>query len=362
MTTDETIRKSCARSLRYLEDHQSTDGLWRDFHTLAGASSDWVSGFVTYAIACTNWRHPSVLTACKALLYRQRPNGGWSYSSAVPTDCDSTAWVLLALSMGPMWRPSTIQHGLRFLVDHQVEPTAGFATYAARDGIERFIELPETLTEGWRRPHPCVTAVTIHALLVHGERPSSTLIRKATAYLESERDVNGTWWSYWWKGYAYSTYHALRALAMATPGHRPDAHLTESFLLAEQGADGGWNDSGRNESETFATAFAVLALLLGARDEALVAAARGVEWLIHHQEAAGNWPTSPILRIPPPTATDPDKIQLWRVNQDGTGVVIADQHGLFTTAAGMWAIAIFAAMTQPSRPIASITPIGASSW
>src|SRR5680860_539381 len=195
MTTDETIRKSCARSLRYLEDHQSTDGLWRDFHTLAGASSDWVSGFVTYAIACTNWRHPSVLTACKALLYRQRPNGGWSYSSAVPTDCDSTAWVLLALSMGPMWRPSTIQHGLRFLVDHQVEPTAGFATYAARDGIERFIELPETLTEGWRRPHPCVTAVTIHALLVHGERPSSTLIRKATAYLESERDVNGTWWS-----------------------------------------------------------------------------------------------------------------------------------------------------------------------
>jgi squalene cyclase len=358
VATDETIKQSCARALRYLCNHQAADGLWRDFRTLAGASSDWVSGFVAYAIASTNWEHPCVLAACKALLYRQRPNGGWSYNRSVPTDCDSTAWVLLALSMGPMWRPSAIQHGHRFLADHQVEPTAGFATYAPRDGIERFIELPAELTEGWRCAHPCVTAVTMHSLLVHGERPDSALIQNAAAYLETERDKNGTWRSYWWKGYAYSTYHALRALAMVTPGDRPDAHVTESFLLAEQRTDGGWNDSGGSESEAFATAFVVLTLLLGASDKAMTGAAKGVDWLIQHQRAEGDWMPSPILRIPPPMATDPGEIQFWRINQGGTGVIIADQLGLFTTAAGMWAMATFGAMTRRTCPVASAVPVG----
>lgn len=358
MVTDNAVSHACAQALRFLEGRRSPDGLWRDFHTLAGASSDWVSAFVAHAIACADCRRPSVLAGCKALLYRQRPNGGWSYNRSVPTDCDSTAWAMLALSTAPMWRPSTIQHGLRFLIDHQMEDTGGFATYAARDGIERFIELPETMTTGWRRAHPCVTAVTIQSLLVHGEPPESKVIHRAVAYLEKERDPTGVWRSYWWKGHAYSTYHTLRAFGMARIGHRQDVQETEAFLLAEQRADGGWSDSDSAESEVFATAFIVLALLLHPDDEPLEAAGRGVEWLISQQDTDGRWPAAPILRIPPPTAMDPEQVRLWRIDEDGTGVVVADQHGLFTTAAALWAIATFRPMLSArARPASGISAV-----
>jgi squalene cyclase len=350
------LDRAVVRAIGYLEASRSGDGLWRDFHTLAGASTDWVSGFVAYAISNAAGSRPSVRAACKALLGRQRPNGGWAYNRAVPTDCDSTSWVLLALSTGPMWRPSAIMSGLRFIADHRVAKGGGYATYAARDGIERFVELPASMTEGWRIAHPCVTAVALQSLLVHGRSPNSEPVGAALDYLVSQRDARGVWPSYWWQGYGYGTYHALRALRMARAIHARDVDVTAGYLIEQQGEDGGWcdeTDAGPAESGAFATACIVLALLLEPNEAARAAAARAVEWLGRSQRPDGGWPVRPILRIPTPMTRTPDEVENWRIDEEGTGVVVADQRALFTTAAALWAIATFLGM-RPVRRIPEV--------
>jgi squalene-hopene/tetraprenyl-beta-curcumene cyclase len=352
MDPGDEVDAAIGRAIGYLEAQRSPDGLWRDFHTLAGTSSDWVSGFVAYAIASAAGRRPSVLTACKVLLARQRPNGGWSYNRTVPTDCDSSSWVLLALSAGPMWRPSAIRRGLRFIADHGVDGSGGFATYAAQDGIERFVELPASMTVGWRTAHACVTAVAVECLLVHGERRDSALVRAALEYLVGERDSRGVWPSYWWKGVGYGTYHALRALRMARAIGRRDVDDTLASLVARQRPDGGWCDhdidADAAESEVFGTACIVLALLLEPSAATLPAAARAVDWLTRTQRPSGAWPATPILRIPTPLTRTPDEVSDWRIDAPGTGVIVADQRASFTTAAALWALGAFQRVA-PSR-------------
>lgn len=336
MPTQDAVDQAIARATQYLLASRSADGLWRDFHTLAGPSSDWVTAFVAHALASVGVERALLLIVWKALHHRQRRNGGWAYNASVPTDCDSTAWSLLALADGPMWRPSAIRHGVQFLAGHQDPASGGYSTYSASDGIESFIDVPSAMTAGWRRPHPCVTAVTIQSLRVHGQRCDNPVIQAAVSYMCRERELDGTWRSYWWRGPAYATYHALRALAMC---HVEDAEArtVESTLLACQRADGAWAPED-GTSEAFATAFTVLALLLRPRRETLVVAKRGVAWLLERQREDGSWPTAPILRIPPPNVIEPDAHRLWRSDQLGTGVVIADQRAVFTTAAVTWAM------------------------
>ena len=54
------------------------------------------------------------------------------------------------------------------------------------------------------------------------------------------------------------------------------------------------------------------------------------------QEADGGWPSEPTMRIPRPGDVDPDRRRLVRL---GGGVVVADQHRTFTTAACVAALA-----------------------
>ncbi|MEO1188998.1 MAG: hypothetical protein AAFW60_07990, partial [Pseudomonadota bacterium] len=63
---------------RFLVDGQSTDGLWRDFRTLAGAGSEWVTGFVCQQVAGCGRLDEEVAKALHTLSYRQKPTGGWS--------------------------------------------------------------------------------------------------------------------------------------------------------------------------------------------------------------------------------------------------------------------------------------------
>jgi hypothetical protein len=51
------------------------------------------------------------------------------------------------------------------------------------------------------------------------------------------------------------------------------------------------------------------------------------------QAEDGGWPSDPVLRIPPPDLVEPSSYRAWRADALGTGVVVRDQHRLFTTAA-----------------------------
>src|SRR5579871_839530 len=92
------VADALQRGAGFLRSGRSPDGLWRDFRTLAGLSCDWVTGFVAYALRQADPHDEAAADALSLVVRRQRRDGGFSYNKKVPSDCDSTSWVLLALS------------------------------------------------------------------------------------------------------------------------------------------------------------------------------------------------------------------------------------------------------------------------
>ncbi len=246
-----------------------------------------------------------------------------------------------------MWRPSAIERAVRYIIRHQAGPTKGFATYAPSDRIERFIGAfgPE-VTVGWHSAHVCVTAVALQSLLELGaSTDEGAAAERALNYLQACRSCRGLWESYWWPGEAYATYHALKALAAADRLRTLDLRSTVNSLCDNQLGNGAWSGGASTEPHAFSTALNVLALLLCEHRDALQAAARGIDWLIRNQCQSGSWQIAPILRIPPPMVEDPCTVDDWRLNEIGTGVIIEDRNGIFTTATSLRALTVFRAMS-----------------
>jgi squalene cyclase len=343
---DIALRTSIQRAQAFLLERRAPDGLWRDFLTLAGTSDEWVSAFVAHALAESDVAQGDLLPSSKALLYRQRWNGGWSYNRRVPPDCDSTAWALIASGMAPIWKPSSMAHAVAYVKQHQILPDGGFATYAAEDGIDRYIGAAEqNIVQGWLTTHTCVTGVALQALLLHGEPRSSDTVRSAIAYLLREQDPNGTWRSYWWTGFGYATYHALKAISMARRLGDQVVSGARGFFLRHQRQDGGWSDVLHGDSRVFETAFTLLALLLIPSREILKRADASVSWLRANQSEDGGWESAPMLRIPAPMVTSAESVTVWRINEPGTGVMLDDGARLFTSAAALWALARYASIS-----------------
>jgi hypothetical protein len=226
-----------------------------------------------------------------------------------------------------VWKPSMVLRALNYLLRHRNE--RGFATYTREDGIERFIGATPDQTEGWRSTHLCVTATATHALALHGLAGDERL-RDAIGTLQDAQGDDGLWTSYWWPGSSYATAQTLRALAAAR-GLTHDAwRRAVDGLLGQQHPDGGFGDGG-GESHAFPTAQSLTALLTRPDrrcDGAVDAAAR---WLVEAQRA-GHWASTPILRIPRPMISNPEA-ESFKEDALGTGVIVRDQHGVFTAAA-----------------------------
>jgi squalene cyclase len=335
------IDNAISKGLRFLKGTRCKDSLWRDFDTLAGKSSDWVSAFVSYSVSDSLASERMTLSTRRILMHRQRPNGGWSYNRYVPTDCDSTAWALLALSQNKRYNESVIKRGIHYIQQHQDRTQGGFSTYNADDQIDTFIQLHNKHLDGWYSLHVDVTSIVIQCLMSYDFSLDSEIIRKAALYVNRERYDNCYWKSYWWKGYSYSTYNALKALLICKSIGLEHLKKILLFLSSSQKQDGGWNDSCGDESEVFATAFVILTLLLYPMDITISHLKKGIYWLLCVQNADGSWPVRPILKIPPPLISNPDTIKKWRNNEIGTGVMIEDKKRIFTSSSVLRALITF---------------------
>jgi squalene-hopene/tetraprenyl-beta-curcumene cyclase len=318
------------RAVSFLHAGRSRDCLWRDFRTLAGLSSEWVSGFVAHALLRAEPADPIAASALSVLLERQRPGGGWGYNRTVPPDCDSTAWVTLALLSAAGFKTGNhIDGAMEYIGLHQDRGCGGFCTYAASDGIENRIQAAGlNSVRGWLMAHACVTGVALQAVLAARGLPECEPAASALRYVWEHRDSAGLWRSYWWSGLSYATYHSLKALSMAATRSPAELAATGRSLAARMGQYG-----------AFETAFGLLSFLLS-RDEITIAASReSALHLLMMQNGDGSWPSVPCLRIPPPRNREPDHHRNWRIDGLGSGVVIQDQRRLFTTAAAVWALA-----------------------
>jgi squalene-hopene/tetraprenyl-beta-curcumene cyclase len=335
----EAVNAALCRAVTYLTSKRGQDGLWRDFRTLAGESSEWVTGYVCEALAETESAAPLVGLATRRLIARQRTNGGWGYNRQVPTDADSTAWTLLALSSVAGWRPSAAVRGTRFLIRHQHGDTGGISTYHESDQIHHYIKSNYSAVTGWTLPHVCVTAASLLALSVH-KHPDERVLSRASSYVLDAQDAEGSWTGYWWKGIAYPTAVATRAL-VASRAASPALLRRVCDMLHDRAERGrSWADAPDIGESAFSIALASRTLLL-CRPVPNGVVREAICYLLDTQLPNGSWQSEPIMRIPPPGTQTPALQHVWRVNAPGTGVVLSDINQIFVTATVVAALTRF---------------------
>ena len=318
--------------MRFVLAKQGRDGLWRDFLTPAGEASEWPTGFIGTALHLAGAEASGLERAAETLIANQNVDGGWGYNEDVPTDADSTACVLLFLTLVGR-RGSTCRRAVSCLVSHQRRENGGIATYREPGPIRRFMGVGRWMRfDGWCRPHTEVTAMAGQALAALAPNDGSPEADAAWQYVRSQQEVDGSWSSYWWTSPHYTTLQAVE-LAVLQADHDAVGRAAE-WAVRGQADDGGWGAPGAVTS-AFATALS-LTVLLKARASGH-AVERAVARLAALQEDEGGWPSHPIMRIPLPVDREPDRRRRWRLG--GRGIVVRDQHRTFTSAACVAALA-----------------------
>jgi squalene-hopene/tetraprenyl-beta-curcumene cyclase len=323
------------RGTRFLLARQGRDGLWRDFATPAGEASCWPTGYIGSAVPLTGSTADALDRAADTLIAAQNLDGGWGYNENVPTDADSTAWVLrFLIRLGRTGDPC--RRAASCLISHQRNRTGGVATYLESNQIRRFMGLSRWVPFwGWCAAHTEVTAAACQALTAASPDDSRSQAQAAWRFVRSRQRADGCWSSYWWTSPHFATLQAIEfALAV---GDWATVRRGVQWTIVNQDRSGGWKLPGADDS-AFATALALSILLRADADDDHVD--RGVMRLLDLQQADGGWSSLPIMRIPLPPDTNPDGEGPWQPVRFGSGVVVADQHRTFTSATCVAALAL----------------------
>ncbi len=331
------VKKALAGGVAFLLARQGRDGLWHDFETLAGEASDWPTGFIGAQLVEAGVRGAPIDSAAGTLLERQHRDGGWGYHRDVPSDADSTAWVLIFLAVAGHGRQAMEPAG-RCLRRHQDLRTGGVSTYADPGPIRRYMAAGRRVDmRGWCAQHLEVTAAAGRAFALVPAGRFRAEADLAWRYVARRRAADGAWDSYWWVGRHYPTWQAL-TLGCALGGPGPAARAA-TWALSEQLPSGAWGEPGTGRS-AFATALSLAVLVQAGHHGDAVR--RGLIELIGLQQPDGGWPAHASMRIPPPHVTEPADYESWRAGDLGTGVVVHDHHRLFTTSSCVSALALAA--------------------
>jgi cytochrome P450 len=319
----------------FLRREQDRHGVWSDFHTLAGASTEWVTAYVGWALAdlgdaqARNAAH----RGWNALRHRRRLSGGWGYNRRVPVDADSTTWALALAQRLGLDDDSRVRRGLAVLGLH-TRSDGGVATFRSDGPIRRFTGLTGAASfAGWCAPHVCVTAAAASLEgLPHRPRLLDFLRR-------AQRD-DGAWYGYWWLGPEYATALAVAALSRTADRHDED-RVRRALVTMHARLDvlGAATSPLLPAGSPFATASVLWALSpQGSPGVASERIERAVGWLLAVQDEDGGWPASALMRIPPPGCEDPDAYGPWTTEGGGGGSLVVDQNRLYTTATVVMAL------------------------
>jgi squalene-hopene/tetraprenyl-beta-curcumene cyclase len=150
-------------------------------------------------------------------------------------------------------------------------------------------------------PTEDVTARCLSMLAQFGETAaSSEAVKRAIDYLRRTQLSDGSWYGRWGMNYIYGTWSVLCALNAAGVDHAaPEMRKAANWLIAIQNDDDGWGEDGasykldykgyeRAPSTASQTAWALLGLM-AAGDVDHPAVARGITYLTAQQGADGFW-------------------------------------------------------------------------
>ncbi|MGC1376219.1 MAG: prenyltransferase/squalene oxidase repeat-containing protein [Anaerolineales bacterium] len=315
-------------------------GFWSDFNTALGGGRDWISGYVGYALECSNAITSQDLHRASNLLLSDRcPSGAWGYSPRVPVDADSTSWIILFFQKSQTEWDS--QKTVHILLGHQDELTGGIRTYLGPQfGIAECMGYgPQDDFSGWCSGHVCVTAAAVQALIACGFDQHHPSMEKLVRFIHSTQQPDGCWNSYWFHGKAYATAQCIRALLQI--GETPESPVLQRaahWIETTQLPDGSWNDGvDGTPGRVFDTALAVWA---GLDLCAPASFGKAVAWLLEKQRPDGSWDSLPILRLPLPNEHAPWNIREWPETSKSLtqGICVDDHNRYFTTATALQAL------------------------
>jgi squalene-hopene/tetraprenyl-beta-curcumene cyclase len=147
-----------------------------------------------------------------------------------------------------------------------------------------------------------ITGRMLEMLASYGYTSTDKRVEKAIKFIFSEQEPDGSWFGRWGVNYIYGTFLVLRGLDAIGVDHlEPQIQQGAEWIRMVQNADGGWGEScgtyddpntrGVGPSTPSQTAWALLALL-AAGDDRSDSIAKGVRWLLTHQQPDGSWDES----------------------------------------------------------------------
>jgi squalene-hopene/tetraprenyl-beta-curcumene cyclase len=230
--------------------------------------------------------------------------GGWPFQFANEfyPDIDDTAMVLLALqharASDPERQERVERRAIQWLLGMQ-SSDGGWAAFDVDNNWRVLSKVPFADHNAMLDPTcPDITGRVLEALCRRGYTAEHPTIARAVQYLLTHQKPEGCWYGRWGVNYTYGTFLALRGLRASGVAAAASATRRAAKWLREvQNQDGGWGESCASyEKHAFVaagsspsqTAWALLGLE-AAGDTTSRAVSRGVAWLLHHQNARGNW-------------------------------------------------------------------------
>lgn len=297
------IEAAAARAAQFLLAERQQDDFWRDFQLVNGASDEWVTAFLGYALATSGVPLPAGLAAqtVGALLARQRREGGWGYNRISPPDSDSTAWALKFLGAVAYSGPE-VESAKAFLLSH-LRAEGGLSTYAAATSLRFGGGAPDDA--GWRSGHLCVAA---NAAGLIGE--------PLVGHLLSSQGPDGAWPAYWWRDDAFATALAIESLAAIETASES---RSRAVAWARRRA--------ASASTAFDRAWLVRILSTGGAVERAQARTMALA-LAAEQRPDGGWDSSAEMLFPDPA----------EVRRHEDAPIVRDERRLFTAASALLAL------------------------
>jgi len=263
--------------------------------------------------------HPALKQAADWLISKEiRFRGDWQYKNpaeAEPSgwvfefenkwnpDVDDTAMVLLALRKiptdNPAKRDECFLRGLTWMLTFQCKD-GGWAAFD-KDCTKGVLEKVPFADHNAMLDPECadITARILELLGYEGYDLGHPQVQKALRFIREHQEEDGSWYGRWGVNYIYGTWQVLRGLrALNLNMTEPWLVNARAWLESVQHEDGGWGErcntyddpvfKGQGPSTASQTAWAVMGLS-AFDDPNLPSLRRGVEYLIHTQNADGSW-------------------------------------------------------------------------
>lgn len=258
---------------------------------------------------------PSVVAAARWLLDNEvrgrvgdwvgkRPEaiaGAWPFEigNQIYPDNDDTSWVVRALKMVTIpeqdRKAAAIERGLEWM-RHMQSQNGGWGAFDA-DNTSRIASwLYDNAGPVTDPPTADVTSHVVQTMSEAG-RGGSDAVQRGLDFLWSVQEPEGCWEGRWFINYIFGTSTVLLALAALDRLSDDRARRAVGWLKSVQNPDGGWGETfhtyrdrsrmAQGDSTPSQTSWAVSAL--SAAEPLSAEVAKGVRWLVDHQQENGSW-------------------------------------------------------------------------